>query len=377
MRFHIRAIKEVYQQEYNLDIIIQCDDEKQLQSFLHDTKMLSISTEAYTGETKEFWDIYGSIHWHDADHDFVIKEDNIQSALRTMMIMWLSLSAINSYASPLDIQDAVSAIKNISKEVEEIRSTKESQIQEKIDISQSTYTDASTTKIQTFVTKVLQDADFAIQKYSEDTEGIKKIQNHINELKKMRLSKNGEKLEEIIHKIYSSIEWLEETYLSKLPDEEIVQWSVITVPFFVRLYDTWERAKKLHSIGVHLHGREYIYAYLGRNILIATLVYKEIFASIQQQRKHTNKIIQTTILTVMLAIVCVCIIGLYTHLVQTNSFDLSTWHALLVWWILWVSLQLWWLLAIKKNRHTNIILLISIAMFICLGYIFRWLLILY
>lgn len=131
--------------------------------------------------------------------------------------------------------------------------------------------------------RILQDADFALQKYTDDIPNIKRLQATVDDLKKMKLSKNAEKIEEIVRTVYLTIESMEETFLSKLPDTKIAPGSNVAIPFFVSIYDKRKRAKKMHEIGVHLDITERFYAHIGRAMVMATLMTKEIRALMQQQ----------------------------------------------------------------------------------------------
>lgn len=47
MRFHLRAIKEIHNTEYNINSIISLPDAQILEHFLTDHKILAISQEVY------------------------------------------------------------------------------------------------------------------------------------------------------------------------------------------------------------------------------------------------------------------------------------------------------------------------------------------
>lgn len=377
MRFHVRLIKEVYQQEYSLDMIVDFVDTTALQSFLHETKLLSISTDQYRQSPETFGDTYGMFSRNKTNYNFVVHGTDIQNTVRSMTFMWIEVSAINSYKKPLDMHDAIAAIKKITSDVAAIIQQKESQVQQKLDMAKETYSDANMQKIQSYVTRVLQDADFAIQKYADDKKNIDILQSNISNLKKMKLSKNTEKLEEIIRTIYLTIESMEATFLSLLPNDTISPDSTVRIPLFIGLYDKRERAKKLHDIGVHLSINERLYAYAGRSIVMTTLLSKEIHALLKRQWSKWSTVLQNISLGVYITIITLSLIWLYMYITQLGWFDVSVGEPLLVWGILWISLQCGLVLYKKYRWHTTTILLISFVIFICLWYIARWFLILH
>lgn len=64
----------------------------------------------------------------------------------------------------------------------------------------------------------------------------------------MRLSKNAEKLKDVIYTIYAYIDQMEQAYLQTLPNDPIDASSTIKTPTFVRLYDKRQRIQQLQSI---------------------------------------------------------------------------------------------------------------------------------
>jgi len=172
----------------------------------------------------------------------------IQDSVRTLLFFGLDVRAINSYTKPLDVSEAVTVIQQLYDETTTIIEQKKTAIESQISATQSHYDDAQTDKIQAFVTRVLQDSDYAIKKYTQLPDLAKKISEQIQNLKKMRLSKNADKLKEVIYTIYAHIDQMEQAYLQTLPSDPINPTSTIKTPTFVRLYDKWHRTQQLQSI---------------------------------------------------------------------------------------------------------------------------------
>lgn|GEM_PF-1154060 len=233
----------------------------------------------------------------------------IQDSVRTLLFMGFDVHAINSYVQPLDVHEAVTVIQQLQDEVTTIVEQKKSTIETQISTAQSHYDDTQTDKIQTFVTRVLQDSDYAIKKYIQLPELANKINEQIQDLKKMRLSKNADKLKKVIYTIYAHIDQMEQAYLQTLPDDLITPLSTIKLPTFVSLYDKRQRIHQLQSIGFHLPIQEKVYAILGKKIMSAKFLITDISAYISQRRAHPQQVYLDISFLIVCFIVSVTISG--------------------------------------------------------------------
>jgi len=195
MWFHLRAIKEVHHNEYSIDAIIAMPDEAVLLQFLQHYKILAISHNLYDKDPQSFGDVYGSVAREGQHYDFIVHDMSISDTIRTMLFLGLDVVSINSYSNPLDIKESMASIKNIAQEVQALITDQEKHIQEELSSLQKVYDDPHSDSIQKSITKVLQDSDFAQKTYTQNPDIAQKLSLALDDLKKMRLSKNTEKLQ--------------------------------------------------------------------------------------------------------------------------------------------------------------------------------------
>lgn len=376
MWIHVRAIKQLYDNEYSIDALIQFSSIEEMNSCFHDYNILAISKEPYDADPSVFADIYGSFYRKDSSHDVVIKNMTIQDSVRALLFFGLDIHSINSYTQPLDASEAVTVIQQLQDEVTTILEQKKSAIEYQISSAQSHYDDTQTDKIQAFVTRVLQDSDYAIKKYTQLPDLAKKINENIQDLKKMRLSKNADKLKEVIYTIYAHIDQMEQAYLQTLPNDPIDPTSSIKIPTFVRLYDKRHRTQQLQSIWFQLPIQERLYAMLGKNIISTKFLVTDITTNISQRRKQPTQVCLDMTFIIACFIVTVTVAGYSIALFWWSSIEWTLWQWLVFLGITGVSLQIGCLCSKKTLRHTLTILLISIIILLCLHYISRRFLIL-
>jgi hypothetical protein len=376
MRIHVRAIKQLYDNEYSIDALMQFSDMDEMNTCLEEYKILAISKEPFNADPATFAAIYGSFSWNGNNHDIVIRNMTIQDSVRTLLFLGLDVRAINNYTQPLDVSEAVTVIQQLQDEVTIILEQKKSAIQSQISAAESHYDDAQTDKIQTFVTRVLQDSDYAIKKYTQLPDLAKKITTLVQDLKKMRLSKNADKLKEVIYTIYAHIDQMEQAYLQTLPNDPIDPVSTIKTPIFVRLYDKRHRTQQLQSIWFQLPIQERLYALLGKHIMSARFLLTDIGTNITQRREKPRQVCLDMTFVIACCIVSVTVAGYSIALFGWNSIESMIGQWLVFLGISGVSLQAGCLLSKKTLRHTMTILLISIIILLCLHYISRRFLIL-
>lgn len=376
MRIHVRAIKQLYDNEYSIDALMQFSSIEDMNTCFHDYNILAISKEPFNADPATFAAIYGSFYWNNSNHDIVIRNMTIQDSVRTLLFLGLDVRSINSYTQPLDVSEAVTVIQQLQDEVTTILEQKKLAIESQISAAQSHYDDAQTDKIQAFVTRVLQDSDYAIKKYTQLPDLAKKINNHIQDLKKMRLSKNADKLKEVIYTIYAHIDQMEQAYLQTLPNDTIDPTSTIKTPTFVRLYDKRQRTQQLQSIWFQLPIQEKLYAVFGKNSMSAKFLLTDIATDIIQRRKKPTQVCLDITFLIACFIVTVTVAGYSITLLWWSSIESTLAQGLVFLGIGGIALQIGCVLGKKTLRHTTTILLISIIILLCLHYISRRFLIL-
>lgn len=377
MWIHVRAIKQLYDNEYSIDAIMQFSTIAEMDNCFHDLHILAITKEVYSGDPIAFADIYGSFHRKDNAHDIVIKDMSMQDSVRTLLFFGLDVHAINSYTQPLDVHEAVTVIQQLDDEVHTILEQKKLAIQSQISVAQSHYEDEQTDKIQAFVTRVLQDSDYAIKKYIQRPDLAKKVTVYVQDLKKMRLSKNADKLKDVIYTIYAHIDQMEQAYLQTLPNDPIDSSSTIKTPTFVRLYDKRHRTQQLQSIGFKLPIQEKLYAATGKYSMFGKFLFTDISTSISVWRKQTRQVCLDMSFVIACCIVSVTVAGYSIALLWGTTIEQTLAQGLVFLGISGISLQIGCVLGKKTLRNTTTILLISAIILLCLYYISRRFLILH
>ncbi len=375
MWFHIRVIKSISQKEYSIDTIINFPTQKDLNSFLDTYKVLAISTHNYDKEPEKFGDTYGSIQVDNERHDFVTHAAIADTVLVMTMFGW-EITAINSYNTPLDNSESIATIKQIRHDVqqqlEQIEKTKRSNSDTK-----KSHTNKVSKDIQQSVDKVLQDAEHAMDSYNGEKTIIQKIHDNMQTLKKMRLSKNTEKISEIIYQLYRYIDNMEQSYIATLPNKPINVDSHVSIPYFVRVYDRRRRSQKLGSITGHKHIGEKLYARGWEYILFVQFLGIDMYQSFITWRPQAQGVMRYIVLIILSTTIVVTASGLFISIFWQESLESILALQLLRIGILGFALWSWYLISKRTLRHTTTILLISMSIFVCLHYLSRRFLILH
>jgi hypothetical protein len=347
-------------------------DESSLLRFLESYKILAVSHSLYTQSPEWFGDTYGSLSREWQQHDIVISNSNIHESIRIMWFFWRDVVAINSYTQPLSIEDAVASITNIMQDVHNTITAYQQNIQAQLDATTWAYKDPKTDIVQRSITKILQDADFAQRTYTQNPDISKKLNNSIEELKKMRLSKNIEKVHGIIEQIYTYIDIMEQWHLDTLPQEPLSSESSIQTTFFVRMYDKRERAYKL-SIA---WGWKSLYTRLWPTIITTQLLIKDIQQSMISRRNRATSVLWDIHFIALCGITITTLIGMIRYIWQQGPIENILGMGLLRTGLLGLSLRCGYIISKRTLLPSSTILLISIGIFACLHYLMMWLLLL-
>gem|GEM_PF-1878452 len=87
MWIHVRAIKQLYDNEYSINALVQFSDIEQMNTCFQEYTILAISKEPYNDDPALFADTYGSFYWNGNNHDIIIKDMTIQDAVRALFFL--------------------------------------------------------------------------------------------------------------------------------------------------------------------------------------------------------------------------------------------------------------------------------------------------
>ena len=215
MYFHLIWIKEKNWEKYDLDLLLQWWDENFIRKFLAYRWVVVVSLTKFEGNESDFWNIVVLIHFENSEIQIVTPWEKLEDKVYFFISLWITPDSINFINNPLsdwEVQEIIqTTLAKIEEESERIKREKERQeIKEKKKYSESAIDD--TLKVINLEINHIEQVIKAwnwILSWPE----MKKLEEVWNEMKKIRLGTNFNRMASLI---------LDAHELSKKAEREIL-----------------------------------------------------------------------------------------------------------------------------------------------------------
>jgi len=214
MYFHLIWIKEKNWKNYDLDVLLQWWNEDFIRKFLASRWVVIVSIIEYKEDPKSFWNIIIFSRYENVDVSILTKWEDIKESTHFFVFLWLNISNINYVNEPLSDDQVKEIINNTISEInEENENFKKKQELAELN-EQKKYEEAW---IKDWL-KILNSNINNIEQVMKAGEWIlswmdmKQLENYLNEMKRIRLGTNFNKMASIV---------LDAQILLKKAEEEI------------------------------------------------------------------------------------------------------------------------------------------------------------
>ncbi len=200
MYFHLIWIKEKNWEQYELNLLINWWDENFIRKFLANRWVVVVSLTEFKEDPKSFWNISVSATFENTEIWILTSGESLEDKSYFFITLWLSINYINFIDNPIsdwEMQDLIKSTlaKIIEEDAEIKRQQEEKEIKEKQKYSESAIDD-SLKIINTEIDHI----DQIIKSWTGilSWTDIKKMEDLCNEMKKIRLWTNFNKMASLI-----------------------------------------------------------------------------------------------------------------------------------------------------------------------------------
>ena len=211
MYFHLIWIKEKEWKQHELDFLLQGEDENLIRGFLSNWGIVIVSLNEFKEDPKDFSEIKMSVLYNNTEIEFLMKWESLEETLYSMMFLWLDPKFANYVNDPIPeeemnsiIASTIAKIRAINQEIKEKKEMEEQREQKKYEesaISDSLkIINAEIDRIEQVI-KAWQWVIWWIE--------IKELEDYLNEMKKIRLWTNFNKMASLVfdsHKLVKNAE---------------------------------------------------------------------------------------------------------------------------------------------------------------------------
>ena len=224
MYFHVVWIKEKNWNKYDLDILIKWWDEESVRKFLSNRWVVIVSIEQFKDDSKSFWNIVIIDSFENTEIEIIIKWDDLWEMVYFIMFLWLKPSSVNYIENPVSEEKMNEFINSTSLKIEE----EEEKVKQEKELEelkeQKKYEEAW---IKDWL-KIINANIVRIEQTMKAWEGViswsemKELENYLNEMKKIRLWTNFNKMAALVLDVHILLRKAEEEIFNQYNDKKFL-----------------------------------------------------------------------------------------------------------------------------------------------------------
>ncbi len=366
MLFHVLGIKEIGWKNYNLDFVVQDVSEQALKEFLGTLGVVVVTIAEYTETPESFGDTKLIIKNVNDEEDFVILKTSdyrkaylLASMVGLEVLDVIPLHDTENPVTPEQMQKNIAERKQQLEKLHEIDHSKKFEVQ-KHDFDLE---DHRTTEMQLLASQVIQRSNMISTTMADEISPQEKkdLETLTQELAKIKLGTNLEKMRQHTNEIIIIIDELEKRKMHKLENfqKKIFKDSIVTDIDIAKEVQKYEKAKDIQQVWGVQNASDKFYTSLGKPWVCLKLVWKDFLHKLSKHEQVTLSVFRF-IYSVL--IITTLILGLYL-VVYAKRWDSIQNTGLVLSLIKWAVLSGLFVLTdqIAKKRYQYLIMGIIIS----------------
>lgn len=376
MLFHVSGIKETLQKKYNLDIVIDLPSEEDVKSLLKNLNIIILNLYVYNKPIESFWNlqIKTENQWSQAILYSYITD--VQSACEIFTNIGFNITYVNFIQWDILSEDEIKNIIQKTKiKAQENETETKKIIEQKQEKETKIYKDQRLEKILKIADSASNNIEMLLQKVQDKVskDKIRDINQMAQELTKLKMWRNDDKMSELLEKIYDKISDINEEYLEYMQKhiEYPIKDSFVSNIDIISENTKIKKAFKIKAIWAQRDFDDNYYLsfeYLG---VYLKLIFKDIIKHLKFFDSFVAKIPSYIEICIILLIIFTWI-----YYRADKIFALSTNN--LSWFAFLVNISLFWVVIyyfkklIKKKLYINLLIVwSSIVVYLLLFWLIR------
>ncbi len=253
MLFHVVGIKETKKKKYNMDILIKWESEKFVRSFLQHHNIIVLNLSEYKKPIEDFWKLSLIVDFQNQKVEIVSYLTDIKSAIFNFSMIWFIIKYINfTDDQKIDDTELKKLMSDTTKEVEDIKNQEDQIVKQEKEQEKKIYKDDNLEKIVEIAEKTFWQIDSLLDKVWDHVskDKIRDLNVMKQELTKLKMWRNDDKMSELLEKIYEKSDDIETEYLEYMQQniDYPIKDSVVTNIDIISENQKLKKAKKIKQI---------------------------------------------------------------------------------------------------------------------------------
>lgn len=262
-----------------VELVFLTEDEALVKTILEKIHLIILSFWPFKEDLTTFGDLYAKILWEEQTIEVRTPLTNLKTFCSNLFRLWLDVVDINSYQDPIELETIQKLLSASSQEVTVEHDVQKTQIQEKKNIEKKIYTDPRLNKSKEAIDRLVSRVPIITQRTDRSLSfwELKQLRDLWEDLKKLKMGNNYEKITEAGHKLFHLIEVLNDRYYSGITDKATlpISGSIVSDIDIYKELDALDFAKQSRKIWISLSVEKNAYVFLGKIVVFFNLLRKD------------------------------------------------------------------------------------------------------
>ena len=232
MTFRINGIKQKQTDTTSIVLVVETDSELLVRKLLEKYNILVLSINDYTADPKLFGDVRAKIkRWFDGI-TVVSEGNNVEEVCEKLLSLELDVSDINSFTKPLPKDEVDTLLLRIHEKVKAKQIAEQQIISSKKEEQKKIYDDPKLARSKIIVEWIFGRIPMILQglEWQISSQDIKQINVLQEDLKKLRMGNNYEKIRDLATEMLTRMQHMEDQMLSLHPEQamQVIDGSIVT-----------------------------------------------------------------------------------------------------------------------------------------------------
>lgn len=371
--YQINWIKQIAEKSEKISLIIDWESEEEIRNIANkNLKIIILWMSIYNWKIEDFWKILFKVSIENKEYTWVINSKNLVEWFNYISkTLWVVPSYINDNEKKLSDEKISQVIDELmrrdqAEKDKQKQETEKRKAKKKID-------EPAMQELKLLINDSITEAEELSERIAwiVTTSEMKIFKDTINDIKKLRMSRNTENLIELLENLMEMSEKFEDSYTEYMKNKEIQETadSVVTQLDIIWEYKKFKKSEKVTKVSkiwkVQKSMDDVYYSSFGKKWIYYRLIWKEIKSRILKLDNFLSWVFRYAEIFIIFVLLDLTIYIIYPYFLKAiwswtwELEKMAVYYYIWNFWLLWTIL--YWLKYFIKQNLTIIIVLYSIG----------------
>lgn len=372
MTFVLNTIKQESwdaKKPQNIQLLLDLDSPLFARKFVEDSWLILLSLNDYTWDVNSFGPLYVNVVFENKEIRVIWTKDfNLKSFFLLFLGLWFEIVDGNYFVDPQTPEQIKKVIDVCKNEIQSQQDSQQSvQKQEEEKERKIYYQDEWLEKAKNVIAWSLEKVNsLLVDKWAfVSAKDLRTIKIKVEELKKMRMWTNYEKIRDMLQELFSIVDRIEEDYYASLEDssERLFDWTSVTKVDLERQMSILEKVQQQQMFGWSVPVKRKDYVAFGEVLIYLMFLKKDFMELFQNILLYVYRIFDFLQLGLIMILVFLGWSVVYFSILSSFSLLNTVYYSFFALWFMWLLTFLFSYIKAKNPLFVGILFVVLVILY--------------